>query len=81
MPIPIITKVLVVDKWESEATGQDGVTRKYYNMKVADKLTYDNQIIGVSEDIYNKAVKGEEIKLKGTCGGLKDKFWRFNELA
>lgn len=68
----------VADKFVNEGTRKDGSAVNYYNLKV---IVYgDSQIIGVPEDVYNSVEVGDKIFLKGSIGGLKEKYWRFNEL-
>lgn len=81
MSIPIFTKVKVVQKFTNERKKDDGSVMTYYNIKAVDTVSYDSQIIGVSEDIYNKAEEGKDIKLIGKCGGLGNKrYWYFNNV-
>lgn len=77
MSIPVFTKVVVVSKFTNE--GKDG--KVYCNLKVADKETYDSQIIGVPQEIYDFVHENDEVKLSGKIGGLKEKYWYFNDLA
>ena len=81
MSIPIVTQVLVLEKWENEYEGKEGNKRTYYNAKVADKVSYDNQEIAISKEVYDKIEKGKEYKLKGIAGGsYQKKFFRFDEV-
>lgn len=81
MSIPIFTKVKVVQKFTNDRKKDDGSTVTYYNIKAVDTVSYDSQIIGVSEDIYNKAEEGKDISLIGKCGGLGNKrYWYFNSV-
>lgn len=82
MSIPIVTKVRVVSKWAKDGVDKNGNPRTYYNMKVADIINYDSQSISVNKDIFDQAVEGKDIQLKGVCGGINnDRFWYFNEVA
>lgn len=81
MSIPIVTKVRVVSKSTKEGTKKDGTPSTFYNLKVADSVTFDSQIIGVAEDIYNAVEEGQDIKLAGKAGGMKEKYWYFNALV
>ncbi|MCR5509288.1 MAG: hypothetical protein K6F34_11465 [Lachnospiraceae bacterium] len=81
MSIPIVTKVRVVSKSTKDGNKKDGTPTVFYNLKVADNVTYDSQIVGVSEEIYNAVEEGQDVKLVGKCGGLKDKYWYFNAIA
>lgn len=78
MSIPIFTKVKVVQKYTNDVEN-DGQVKTYYNIKCADTVAYDSQIVGVSEDVYNICEEGKDIKLYGKCGGLGSKrYWYFN---
>ena len=78
MSIPVFTKVRVVSKSTKEGTKKDGTPTTFFNLKVADPVTFDSQVIGVSEEVYNEAEEGKDIKLVGKAGGLKEKYWYFN---
>ena len=79
MSIPIFTKVRVAQKFSKDVEGENGV-KTYYNIKCVDTVSYDSQIVGVSEDVYNKCEEGKDIKLYGKCGGLGNKrYWYFNQ--
>lgn len=80
MSIPILTKVRVISKSKKEGTKKDGTATTFFNLKVADPVTFDSQIIGVSEEVYNEAEEGKDIKLVGKAGGLKEKYWYFNAI-
>ena len=79
MSIPIFTQVRVLEKQTKEGKDRDGNARTYYNLKVADTQTFDNQIIGVSEEIFKKVEENKDFRFIGKCGGLKEKYWYFNE--
>lgn len=79
MSIPIFTQVRVVEKSTKEGTDREGRPRTYYNLKVADTQTFDNQIIGVSEEVFKKVQEDKDFRFIGKCGGLKEKYWYFNE--
>ena len=81
MSLPIITKARVLNKSTKEGQDKNGAPKTYYNLKLADTQTFDSQIVGVTEDIYNAAVEGKDIKLAGKCGGLKEKYWYFNMIV
>lgn len=80
MSLPIVTKARVVNKSIKEGTSRDGKPVTYYNLKLADTVSFDSQQVGVPEEIYNQVEEGQDIKLVGKCGGLKDKYWYFNAL-
>ena len=80
MSIPIFTQVRVLEKQTKDGKDREGNPRIYYNLKVADTQTYDNQIIGVSEEIFNKVEEGKDFRFIGKCGGLKEKYFYFNEV-
>lgn len=79
MSIPIFTQVRVLEKQTKEGKDRDGNARTYFNLKVADTQTFDNQIIGVSEEIFKKVEENKDFRFIGKCGGLKEKYWYFNE--
>lgn len=81
MSIPIVTKVRVVDKSSKDGTKKDGSPTTFYNIKCADPVTFDSQLIGVSEEVYNVCEIGKDVKLVGKAGGLKEKYWYFNAVA
>lgn len=79
MSIPIFTKVRVAQKFTKDYKKEDGSSGTYYNIKVVDMVSYDSQILGVSEDVFNKCEEGKDIKLFGKCGGMGQKrYWYFN---
>lgn len=78
MSIPILTKVKVISKFTNDGTDRNGNPRIYYNLKVADPVTYDNQIVGVPEEVYNSVTEGQDVSLVGKAGGLKEKYWYIN---
>lgn len=83
MSIPIFTKVKVVQKFTNEVKNDKGEIKTYYNIKCVDTVSYDSQIVGVSEDIYNdkRCEEGKDIALIGKCGGLGQKrYWYFNAI-
>lgn len=81
MALTIFTKGLVVSKWENESASANGDKKTYYNIKLVDTATYDNQILSVSKEVYDKCEEQKNIGLYGRVGGLKDKYWYFNEVA
>lgn len=81
MSIPIVTKVRVISKSTKEGQKKDGSPTIFYNLKCADPVTFDSQVVGVSEEVYNAVEEGQDVKLAGKCGGLKDKYWYFNAVV
>ena len=81
MSLPIVTKARVLSKSTKEGTDKNGAPKMYYNLKLADTQTFDSQIVGVSEEIYNSVEEGKDVKLAGKCGGLKEKYWYFNMIV
>ncbi len=80
MSLPIVTKGRVLSKTTNERTDKNGNPKTYFNLKIADTVTFDSQVVGVPEEIFNAAVEGKDIKLAGKCGGLKEKYWYFNAI-
>lgn len=81
MSIPIVTKVRVISKSTKEGTKRDGSATMFYNIKVADPVTFDSQIVGVNKEVFDACEEGKDVKLVGKCGGLKEKYWYFNAVA
>ena len=81
MSLPIVTKARVLSKSTKDGTDKNGNPKTYYNLKLADTQTFDSQIVGVTEEIYNAAQENKDIKLAGKCGGLKEKYWYFNMIV
>lgn len=81
MSLPIVTKARVLSKSTKEGTDKNGSPKMYFNLKLADTQTFDSQIVGVTEEIYNAVEEGKDVKLAGKCGGLKEKYWYFNMLV
>ena len=79
----IVTEAIVVDKNRKEGTGSF-VGRTFYNIVLGEPrdlngfTTMDTQVIGVPEDVFNKAVVGKVNRFGGSFGGLKQKFWKFD---
>lgn len=81
MSLPILTRARVLSKSTKEGTGKDGSPKIYFNVKLADTSTFDSQIVGVNEEVYNSIEEGQDVLLGGKCGGLKEKYWYFNSLV
>lgn len=81
MAIYMMTKpVKVLTKFTNTGKNKEGNDVTYYNFKIADTETYDNQIIGVNEEMYNSVDEGDLVSLAGKFGGLKTKYWYFEKL-
>lgn len=80
----IVTEAIVIDKNRKEGTGQYA-GRIFYNIVLGEPkdlngfTTMDTQVIGVPEDVFNKAVVGKVNRFGGTFGGVKNKFWKFDQ--
>lgn len=80
----IVTEAIVVDKNRKEGTG-DFTGRVFYNIVLGEPKdlngfqTMDTQVIGVPADVYDKAVVGKVNRFGGTFGGIKTKFWKFDQ--
>lgn len=80
MSLTIYTFVKVLSKFTTEKE-YNGTNRIFYNLKLADVKTYDNQIVSCSQELFDSVDDGQLIGLSGTCGGLKDKFFSFKSVA
>ena len=81
MSLPILTRARVLSKSTKPGKDKDGNEKMYYNLKLADTSTFDSQIVGVTEEIFNQVEEGKDVLLGGKCGGLKEKYWYFNALV
>lgn len=75
MSLVIVTQGKVISKWSNESNG-----KTYYNLKIGDVKECESQTIGVPADVFNAVKEGQDVKLKGSCGGLNPKWWSFREL-
>lgn len=80
----IVTEAIVVDKNAKRGTGQyEG--RTFYNIVLGEKKdlngfpTMDTQVIGVPADVYQQAEVGKVNRFGGSFGGVKNKFWKFDQ--
>lgn len=81
MSLPILTRARVLSKSTKDGKDKDGKPKTYFNIKLADTSTFDSQIVGVNEEVYNAVEEGQDVLLGGKCGGLKEKYWYFNSLV
>lgn len=80
MAIRMITEEMVVlNKDSKDVECKDGQIRTYYNVKCGTQ-NYENQLIGVSEEIYNSLSEGDKVIFAGNFGGLQNKFWRVTDI-
>lgn len=75
----IVTQALVLDKNISKGHDRNGNVCEYYNVKLGDPSTCDNQLIGVPADVYQKVEIGKINRFGGSFGGLKTKWWKFDK--
>lgn len=81
MSLNVLTHGEVISKWTNEGTNKDGKPVTFYNLKLGDRATFQQQNLSVSEDIYNVAEEGKELALVGKVGGFgNERWWYFNEL-
>lgn len=80
MAIRMVTEeMIVLNKDSKDVTCKDGQTRTYYNIKCG-TASYENQLIGVTQEIYDNLSEGDKVIFKGNFGGLQNKFWRVTDI-
>lgn len=81
MAIRMVTEEMVIlSKDAKDVECKDGHIRTYYNVK-AGTQSYENQIFGVTEEIYNTVSEGDKVIFSGIFGGLQNKFWRIKDIS
>lgn len=81
MAIKMVTEEMVVlEKSAKDAVCKNGETKTFYNVKCGSS-SYENQIFGVEEDVYNTLNEGDQVCFSGNFGGLQNKFWRVTGIA
>lgn len=80
----IVTEALVLDKNSKKGSGQYA-DRVYFNVQLGEPkdvngiTVMDTQLIGVPEEVYNKVEVGKTNRFGGSFGGLKTKWWKFDQ--
>lgn len=81
MAIRMVTEeMIVLEKSAKDALCKDGTTKTFYNVKCGTQ-SYENQLFGVDENVYNTLSEGDQVIFNGSFGGLQNKFWRITGVA
>lgn len=80
MSIKIVTQAKVLNKFSNDGINKTtGEKVTWYNLKLVDEETYDSQIVGVPQEVYEAIQEGDKVRLGGEVGGLKTKYWKFDK--
>lgn len=75
----IVTQAEVIDKNTNSGKDRNGFDVTYYNLKLADREKCETQLIGVPADVYEQVEVGKIYRFGGSFGGLKTKWWKFDQ--
>lgn len=64
--VNVMTKVRVLRKWSKDVTKDDGTKVTYYNVKVADPVEYDSEILSVTKELYDSLHEEQDVCIYGS---------------
>lgn len=75
----LTSELIVLEKNTKDVVCKDGVTRKYFNVKVGSS-DYENITLSVKEDVYDALDSDDHVVFQGRFGGLAKQFWGIDRI-